>query len=446
MNISVQKQPKCQAVLEVEIPSEVVAKEKKELIASFMQQAKIPGYRPGKAPLTVIEKRFASAIQEELDGRLMDKAFQAALREQEDLKVIDVKWPDKLDYSGSGPVLMKANLILAPEFELPEYKGLELQIPKLEATSVRVDAEIENLRQRNSDFSEVTGRSLQEDDLAVIDYEGTIEGQSVEEVAGQPVGQLSKGEAYWVRIDEDSFLPGFATQLVGLGIDETRSVTVTLQEDFPLESLRGKDLTFQVTLKEIKEQELPDDEKLVNTLMPGGTMDDIREALESQMRFQNERQMTQMRETALLDKIAQSVDFDLPEEYLVSETQGQADRLVEGAMQDGMSEEQLQAEQTKIFETAGERAKNNLKVQFLLSEIAAAEKIKVADSELISRLTEMAKREKKPLKGFIKQLQRERRIDSIRNQMLIGKTIDFLLESANVTEVEPPKNDSSDND
>lgn len=446
MNISVQKQPKCQATLEVEIPSEVVAQERKELVNSFVQQARIPGFRPGKAPLNVIKKRFASEIQEELDGRLREKAFQQTLTEQKDLKVIDVQWPDSPSYAEDGPATIKANLILAPDFELPEYKGLDIQIPKLEATSVRVDAEIENLRQRNSDFSEVTGRSLEEDDLAVIDYEGTIEGQSVEEVAGKPVGQLAEGKDYWVRIDEDSFLPGFATQLVGLGVDETRSVTVTLQEDFPLESLRGKDLTFEVTLKEIKAQQLPDDEKLVNTLMPGGSMDDIREALESQLRFQNERQMVQMRETAILDKIAQSVDFDLPQEYIESETQGQADSMVEDALKNGMSEEELVAEESKIFETAAERAKNNLKVQFLLSEIAQAEKIQVPDQELISRLTEMANHEKKPLKGFIKQMQRERRIDSIRNQLLIAKTIDFLLESANVTEVEPPKDDSTDND
>jgi trigger factor len=446
MNISVQKQPKCQAVLEVDIPQDVVAEEREQLVDGFMKQAKLPGYRPGKVPRKVIEKRFADSIREELDGRLMDKAFREALKQDDDLKVIDVKWPDKLTHNDGGDVHLKADLILAPDFELPEYKGIELKIPKIEVTDKLVDNEIDNLRQRNANYSEVSGRALQEDDLAVIDYTATCEGQDIEEVAGQPVGQLSKGEDYWIRIDEDSFLPGFATQLVGLNVNETRTVTVSLQEDFPLESLRGKDLAFEVTLKDIKEQDLPDDDTLVQTLMPGGSMEDIRETIESQLRFQVERQTQQVKETTLLDNIANSVEFDLPEEYVASETQGQADRLVEGAMKDGMSEEELQAEQEKIFQQAGERARNNLKVQFLLSEIAAAEKMQVPDAELLQHLTEMAKREKKPLKGYIKELQRERRIDSIRNQLLIAKTIDFLLEEANVVEVEQNENDSTNDE
>lgn len=442
MNISVQKQPKCQATLEVEIPSELVAKERAQLVQSFCQQAKIPGFRPGKAPLKVIEKRFNSEIKDELNGRLMDQAFREALKQDEDLKVIDVKWPDSLDFQADGSAKLNANLILAPEFTLPDYKGVEIKVPKSEVTDEIIEKEIDNLRQRNADYDDVEGRTLEEGDVAVIDYIGTCEGQKVEETAGQPVAQLEEGKEFWMRIDEDSFLPGFATQLVGLGVDETRTVTVTLQEDFPIESLREKDLTFEVTLTAVKAQKLPTDDELVAALMPGGSMDDIRETLSSQITFQMTRQLDQIKEGNLLDAIANSVDFDLPEDYIASETQGQADRLVEGAVRDGASPEQIQEQQAQIFETAGARAVNNLKVQFLLSEIAAAEKIKVPDNEMLSHITHQAKQAGKPLKAFIKQLQRERRLDSIRNQLLIGKTIDFLLEHANVIEVDPSEYES----
>lgn len=442
MNISVQKQPQCQATLEVEIPNDVVSTERNQLVQSFLKQASIPGFRPGKAPLKVIEKRFGSSIKEELEGRLMDKAFQQALKDDDSLKVIDVKWPDNLEHKDDGSAVMKANLILAPEFTLPTYTGLTVEVPKQEVTPELVEAELNTLRERHSEFDDIEDRSVEEDDIVVIDYSGTCDGQPVSEVVGQPVPQVESGEDFWLKVDEESFLPGFATQLIGLKVGEEKEATVSIQEDFPLENLRKKDLLFQVTVKGIKEQKLPEDDALVEALMPGGSMDDIKETIESQMHFQINRQVEEFKESKLLEQIATAVDFDLPEEYVSSETQGQADRLVEEAVQQGMSEEQLQAEQEKIFETAGERARNNLKVQFLLGEIAQAEKIQVPEPELLQAITSMAKREGKPLKAFIKQLQRERRVDSLRNQMLIGKTVDFLLENANFVETEPTENDS----
>lgn len=445
MNISVQKQPQCQATLEVRIPSEVVSSERNELVQAFLKQANIPGFRPGKAPRKVIEKRFGNDIQQELEGRLMDKAFQETLKDDDSLKVIDVKWPDTLEHQDDGSAVMKANLILAPDFTLPDYKGLTVEVPKQEVTPELVEAELNTLRERHSDFGDIEDRAVQEDDIVVIDYSCTCEGKPVSEVAGQPVPQVESGEEFWLKVDEESFLPGFATQLVDMKVGEEKEVTVPTQEDFPLENLREKDLVFQVKVTGIKEQKLPADEELVEALMPGGSMDDLRETIESQLRFQITRQIEELKESRLLEQIATAVDFELPEEYVTSETQGQADRLVEDALRQGMSEEQLQAEQEKIIETAGDQARNNLKVQFLLSEIAQEEKIKVPDPELLQAITNMAKREGKPLKAFLKQLQRERRVDSLRNQMLIGKTVDFLLESANFVEVEVNENDDKSN-
>lgn len=447
MNISVQKQPKCQATLEVEIPSERVAEARTQLVQSFSKQARIPGFRPGKAPLKVIEKRFRSEILEELNGSLMDRALREALQQEEDLKIIDVRWPDSLDFQADGSAKLSANLILAPEFTLPDYKGLEVRVPKAEVTDEILEREINSLRERNADYEDVEGRTLAEGDVAVIDYLGSCEGQKVEVTAGLPVAQLEAGKDFWMLIDEESFLPGFATQLVGLGVDETRTVTVTLQEDFPIESLRLKDLTFEVTLTGLKEQKLPSDDELVTALMPGGSMEDIRETLNSQITFQMSRQQKQLRESNLLEAIANSVDFELPEDFVTSETQGQADRLVEGALKQGASREDLEEQQAQIFETAGQRAVYNLKVQFLLSEIAAAEKITVLDNEMLSHLSHLAKQAGKSVNTFIKQLQRQRQLDSIRNQLLIAKTIDFLVEHANVIEVDPSEYESeSSND
>ncbi|MEM9080859.1 MAG: trigger factor [Verrucomicrobiota bacterium] len=446
MNVSVQKLPNCQAILNVDIPSDVVVAERNNVLQLFAKQARIPGFRPGKAPKAVIEKRFGSALTEELDGRLMDKAVRETFQQEKDLKVIDIKRPDSLQHSTDGSARLTASLILAPDFTLPDYKGLNIEIPKHDVTDELIDGELLQHRQRHAEFSEITDRPAALGDIAVINYSSTLDGQPLLEQIEENAKQLAEGENYWVKVDAESFLPGFGDQLEGQAIGETREITVPIQEDFPLEELRGKDLVFTITLNELKAEQLPDDETLVEKLMPGSTIDDLKEAIKNQMNFQLARQKEQFKENTLLQQLTESVDFELPEEYLTSETQGQADRLVEQALSQGLSEDELAERQEEIFASAGERARNNLKTQFLLSEIAQAEKLQVTEPELVEHINRLANQAGKTPKAYAKQLQRERRIDGLRNQLLIGKTIDFLMEHANVSEIEAlaPNEDESE--
>lgn len=434
MNITVDKQPQCTATLRVEVPSDAVNSERDSIISAYASQARIQGFRPGKAPRKVIEKRFESQISQELQERLSRKAFQEAMQKEE-LKVLDFGTPSDFLETPSGAITFESTLTLAPEITLPEYKGINISAPSAELTEEEIDQEIENLRERFAEYEDIEGRPAEAGDLAVLDYTSTLEGTPLEEAVGKPVGYLSGREGFWLKIDPESFLPGFTDQLVGMSVDDEKKITVTVPEDFAMAELREKDIEFDVTLKGLKSIKLPElNDEFAGKLTEGKTLEDLRKLVSMQAEQQKRRKIDDMKVNQIVEHFNGLVDIDLPEALLVQETQSQADSLVQRGVQSGMSEEDIAAQQEQIFATAGMQARTNLKTNFILQEIAHAEKITVSDQELVNHLAQIAQSRQENPKKFIKDLQKNGQINSVRNSMLIGKAIDFVLEHANVEE------------
>jgi trigger factor len=280
-------------------------------------------------------------------------------------------------------------------------------------------------------------------DFAVIDYTSTVEGKPTEEFLGKPAGYLTGREGFWVRLDEKAFLPGFAGQLVGMNAEDSRDITLTLPEDFPVSELASKEIVFQTVLKELKEAILPAlDDELANRLAPDKTMAEIKEIIRENMAGERNRKISDMKVNQIVAHFNAQVDFELPEELITQETQSQADAMVKRGVQSGMTEGEIESQQNEIFASAGQQAVSNLRTNFILQEIARIENITVSDSELINHLAQIATQRKVAPKKFIKDMQRAGRIQNIRSSMAIGKTIDFLVEHANVVEsAETPIND-----
>lgn len=434
MNIVVEKQPKCVATLRVEIPADQVNGQRDQIVKGYASKARVPGYRPGKAPRAIVEKRFQKEISEELNGVLINEAYDEALK-QESLNVLDFGVPEDVTTHPNGNVTFVSKLTLAPEVTLPEYKGVSVTIPPYAVPDEEVEAQLTALQERFADFKEIEGRAAAMADFAVIDYTSTVEGKPTDEFIGKPAGYLSGRDGFWVRLDEKAFLPGFAVQLVGLNVGDSKEITVTLPEDFPVADLRGKELVFQTALKELKEAQLPAlDDELANKLAPGKTIEDIKDIIRENMAGERRRKIDDMKVNQIVAHFNAQVDFELPEELVNQETQNQADAMVKRGVQSGMSEGEIESQQEEIFASAGHQAISNLRTNFILQEIARVEKITVADAELVNHLVQIATARKVAPKKFIKDMQRAGRIQNIRSSMAIGKTIDFLVEHANVTE------------
>ena len=434
MNIVVEKQPKCVAILRVEIPAEKVTSERNKILRAYTNKARIPGFRPGKAPQAVVEKRYGKEMIEELRGKLINEAYDEAIQ-QESLRVLDFGVAQALTDLPNGAFSFETPLMLAPDVQLPQYKGITVTVPPLAVPDEEVVQQFDALRERFAEFQPIEDRAAEMGDFAIIDYSSTVNGQPTAEFLGKPADYLAGREDFWMRLDEQAFLPGYCVQLVGMNPGESREITVTMPEDFPIEELRNCAMLFSTTLKELKRCILPDlDDALAERLAPGKSLEEISSLIRDNMQYERQRKINDMKVNQIVTYFNANVDFELPDELITQETQTQADAMVERGIQAGMSEDEVQTQQAEIFASAQYQAVANLRTNFILQEIARTENIIVEDKELIGHLVQIATSRKLVPQKFIKDMQREGRIQSIRQSMTIGKTIDFLVGQAIVQE------------
>jgi len=434
MNITVEKKPECLATVSVEVPADKVASERESIVSNYSKQAKISGFRPGKAPVKVIEKRFEKQIKEELYSRLINQGCEDAIK-QEDLKVISVNVTDEPNLSDGGALSFAADIILAPEFEVPEYLGLEIEATSEDVTDEEVGVSLIELQNRFAEFNDVE-RELADGDFAVVDFSATTDGKPVAEAIGKSAGFLEGREDHWTKIEDDSFMPGFGSGLKGLKAGDKKELKLTMNDEFPLADVRGAEIVFDVTVKDVKEQVLPElNDEFAAKLIPDKGIDELKEVIREQLGEEKKKSVADAKVNQVVEILNDRVDFEIPAALLEQEAQGNAMSMIERGKQQGMTEEMIAEQQDEISESANKQAKLNLKTNFILQEIAIKEKIEVNDQDMIQRISGMAQQANKPVKKYIKELQKGNAMQNVRNSVLIGKTIDFVVGKANVKEV-----------
>ena len=431
MKVEVENKPESVSTLRIELPPDEVTKEWDAIANSFARFAKIPGYRPGKAPRRVIEAKFKKEIQDELTRKLVSKSYRDAI-EQKQLRVVSLTNLEEVEFGDDKSIRFRATVITAPEFELPEYKNIKVEPPSTEVTDAEIDAAIERLRDQSADFVDVPDRGLQLGDFAVIDFEGTIDGKPVNEIAPNAAKALHGGKKFWLRMAEDNFLPRFCEQLVGLKKDESRTVTVDFPADFPVTELAGKQTNYDVTVHEIKEKVLPAvDDAFAAKLVPGKGLTDLRHMIEHDIVHEKEHEVERAKEAQIVKYLHEHVQFDLPPPLLRNETRRALGELVQRNRERGITDEMLKGKEKELVEGAGGLAAHRLKTNFILSRIAEQEKITVTHEDLESQIRQEALRYNMPVEKMRKELQQHERLDSLAEQILLGKTLDFL--KANVS-------------
>ncbi|HEY5036545.1 MAG TPA: trigger factor, partial [Chthoniobacterales bacterium] len=247
MKVEVEEQSQGVATLKIELPPEEVTEEWDAIASSFARQARIPGYRPGKAPKRIIEAKFRKEIQDELTQKLVAKSYRAAIAEKE-LKVVSLTNLGEVEFGEDRSLRFQATVVKAPEFDLPDYKGIPLQLPGTDVSETEVDAAIERLREQSADFVGVPERGAEMEDFVVMDFEGAIDGKPIAEIAPHASKNIQGGKKFWLRFAPDNFLPGFAEQMIGQRPNETRTIKVDYPADFAVAELAGKTGEYSVTV------------------------------------------------------------------------------------------------------------------------------------------------------------------------------------------------------
>src|SRR5437016_13760471 len=272
MKVQVEKKPESVSTLKIELPPDEVSKEWDVIANSFARSAKIPGYRPGKAPRAVIDKRFRKEIQDEVTKKLVSRSYREAI-EQKKLRVASLTNLEEVHFGEDKSMRFQATVVTAPEFKLPNYKNIPVELPDTKVTEADIDATLERLRDQTADFVDVPERGAQMEDFVVIDFEGSVDGKPISEVAPQASKNLHGGKKFWLHLATDNFLPKFCEQMVGQKPGDTRTVTVDFAVDFQVKELAGKQANYNVTVSEIKQKVLPVlDDAFAAKLIPGKTL------------------------------------------------------------------------------------------------------------------------------------------------------------------------------
>lgn len=441
MNITVETQPNCRAVLRIDVPSEDVRREREKVTDRYTRHAKLPGFREGKAPRAVVAKRFEPQIREELQESLVRMGYGEAVKRDdvEILSVLGVK-EQSLHQDESFSFALEVNTV--PHFELPEYKGIAVKLPKIEVTEADVDHDLLHLRERFKTFTDVE-RGAEMGDYVVVNATGSLDGQDLGEAMPEAPAFMKKIEGNWFELTKkETFLPGFYEALVGIRKDESKDISVTLPEDFTHEPLRGKTVVFHVTATAVKEAQLPElNDEFAKKVNGEWDLARLREEVRQAVTHRREQSREEAKTNQVISHLAEKLEFELPQEVVNREAQRRTNDIAMNAMRQGMGQDAIMQAQDQIVSAATQQARQNVKVSFILGEVAKREKISVSEEQLRRALGNIAARQSKSPKKFLADAQKNGMIDRLRDDLVLENALSFLKDQAAVEEVEAEKED-----
>jgi trigger factor len=420
--------------MRVEVEAQKVDETFEAVMKDFRREANLPGFRPGKAPKEMVLRKYEKDIQEETKRKLISEAYRKAVEEQK-LDVVGPPDIEEIQFSRGQPLQFAATIETAPEFELPEYKGLPIKRETQSVTDADVERALTLLRERQVGFTKVE-RPLQSGDIAVVNYTGTCEGKPIIELAPTAKG-LTEQKNFWVEAIPNSFIPGFADQLIGAKAGDKRTVAVDFPADFVTPQLAGKKGSYEVEVVEVKEKTLPALDDALAKAYGAENLEKlqagVRKDLENELKFKQDRTLRNDLIGALLNRVT----FDLPESAVAQETRNVVYDLVQENTKRGVPREAIEQQKEQIFSAATRNAKERVKVQFLLRKIAEKEDIKVSQEEIAQRVHHLAGLYQMPADKFLRDLQKRNGLIEIYDQIMNEKAIEFLQQNAKIEDVPP---------
>ena len=427
VNVSVENLAPCKKLVRVELDVAAVDAAFDAITKDFQKQAMLPGFRPGKAPRAMVVKKHGAEIKEEAKRKLIGDNYRKAIEEQK-LHVIGYPDIEEVQFERGQALQFTATVETAPEFPLPEYKGLPAVLEPKTVTEADVARALDLLRGRHTKF-ETVARPLAGGDIAVVNYTGTCEGKPLTELAPTAKG-LTEQKNFWVETESGTFIPGFAAQLIGAQAGEKRTVKVEFPADFVTPQLQGKAAVYEVELVEVKEKALPalDDElakkfgaESLEKLTAG-----VRVDLENELRYSQSKAVRNQTVRALLGR----VNFDLPESAVAAETRNVVYDIVQQNTQRGIGRELIEQQKDEIYSAAAGNAKERVKLAFLVQRIAEQEKITVTQEDAVKRAQQLAMMYQMPFDQFLKDLQKRNGVNELYDQVLREKVLDHIEKQA----------------
>jgi len=413
--------------LEIEVDASRVKKAFDRAYKDLGREVRVKGFRPGKAPRSVLERLYGASIPAEIERSLVMETLPAAITLSTLSPLVEPAVEAEPPKPGAS-FQYKARLELKPEIELPELDGLPATRPPVDVGEDEVLVQLESLRERNAPIVEAPeGTEVEEGHIVTIDYVGRVDGEAFEG---------GSAEGHDLEIGSGRFIPGFETQLVGAHAGDDVSVEVTFPEEYGNEELSGKEAVFDVHIETIKKKAVPelDDEFAKDLGEDFETLDDLRDRVRADLVEQRSRAAEAELQRSVMDALVERTDFEVPPGIVERQLQHEL-RSMEQQYGQFMPPDMLQQQLGRMAEEGRPAVERRVREAFLLEAVGKAQGVEVYDEEVDARLDEMAEERGMPPQQLRKMAREQGLQESIRAELVDKKALAFLTERAKVEEV-----------
>jgi trigger factor len=411
--------------LDIEIPQEVVDHEIQHIAQEFARKARVPGFRPGKAPVAVVRTRYREEIVSEMMQHLLPKYFSDAIQERKLYVIDNTPSFEKVDYSNGQPLKFKAAFQVYPELNITNYVGVPVEQVATHVDESEVDNALKQLQEENAEMVPVDEeRPIKEGDFAEISFKGVIHDSEAPPVTGDKV---------MCEIGARTTLKEFSENLTGARAGDHRTFDVSYREDYPEKRLAGKTVTYTLIVDSLKEKKLPEiNDELAQGYGDYKTLDELKNKIRADLeKHKSTHAGEQMREK-ILEWLEDNNNFEAPEALVERQLETRLHRMLRDLTRQGINPQRLDVDWSKIREDQRAQSLRDVKGSLILEYVAEKETIQVTDEEIDAEIDSIAQETQKPREKVREVLGREAGLNRLKGQVRNRKTLDFLQEKAEI--------------
>jgi trigger factor len=415
----------CRRELDLEIPADEVTKKMESVAKEFARVARVPGFRPGKAPVSLIRRRFADDIKGEVVQSLVPQRVEKAVTEQ---KLTPVSQPqvEKLDFTEGQPLKFRAVFEVLPEFELGHYKDLELEMPVMDITDDDVAKTLEEMRERAAAFAPVEGRPAENGDFVQLKLMGMPEG------GGDPI----QADSVLCHIGAEETMEPFNENLRGANAGDHKNFDVAYPADYPDAKLVGKTYHYAVEVLGIKNKKLPDlNDEFAKDVSDATTLDELKKKVHESLEAARDQKHQDLLREKVLAAVVKLHDFPVPESLVQHQMDVRLERVVRSLAAQGVDPRAVNVDWVTLRSRQQERAADDVKAELIVDRIASAENIDVTDEEVNHELEHAASHSGESAAAIHARLTKQGTLDRMKAKLRSDKTLDWLAQNSRIRTV-----------
>jgi trigger factor len=419
----------CRRELDLEIPAEEVSKKVESVAQEFARVARVPGFRPGKAPVSLIRRRFADDIKGEVLQSLVPERVEKAVSEQ---KLTPVSQPqvEKLDFAEGQPLKFRAVFEVLPDFELANYKDLELEMPVMDITDEDVAKTLEEMRERAAAFAPVEGRPAENGDFVQLKLVGTPAG------GGDPV----QADSILCHIGAEETMEPFNENLRGANAGDHKNFDVQYPGDYPDAKLAGKAYHYSVDVLGIKTKKLPElNDEFAKDVSDAATLDELTTRVREGLGAARDQKQKDLLRERVLASIVKLHDFPVPESLVEHQMDVRLERVVRSLAAQGVDPRAVNVDWVTLRRRQQERATDDVKAELIIDRIASAESIDVTEEEVDHELEHAAGHSGDSAQALRARLTKQGTLDRMKAKLRSDKTLDWLAQNSRIHTVAAPE-------